>query len=422
MPRKTLQSVLEQMLMFCLFFFSNASAFTYLVWLLPEYIYITTFFWAILASLCVWILYKRDLLFVFLGNLKPNWILLPFLTFSALSIFWSVFWQISLARWLVFVFTIIAGGYLSIRYEVKEMVKLLSVFGVFILLISALFVFLPSHIGIMNYYDIQGAWRGLYWHKNHMGIITVFVSSLLLINTLSFLKSREKSAWGWGVLYFLSMIFLLQTDSVGSYMTAIFLHGVTFLALIFLKFRDKIRNYHYIAFFAIIALCFFALYSNLDAIFGVFGRSASLTGRVPMWRHLFTIYFSERMLGGYGFNAFWYIEMHRAVMGIVAKYPDPIVIADNGFIDILINTGFIGLSLFLVFYFGVWWRSIQFMSKAEDVFGIFPLILMSFTLVGNITWSVLFENEGFFMLLMMYVLFFSSYKVPVNKTQIIFKD
>jgi O-antigen ligase len=95
-------------------------------------------------------------------------------------------------------------------------------------------------------------------------------------------------------------------------------------------------------------------------------------------------------------------------MGLAAGYPGPIVIADNGFIDILINTGYSGLILFLIFYFGAWWHSIKYAMKARDINGVFPVILMSYTLLANISWSLIFENESFFMLIMISVLFFIS--------------
>jgi O-antigen ligase len=108
---------------------------------------------------------------------------------------------------------------------------------------------------------------------------------------------------------------------------------------------------------------------------------------------------------GYGFNAFWYLDTHRVATQQAAGYPDPILIADNGFIDLLVNTGYIGLSFFLLFYAGMWLRSIQHAVKFPDINGLFPILLMAFTLLANISWSMLFENESFFMLNMIAVLF-----------------
>jgi O-antigen ligase len=187
------------------------------------------------------------------------------------------------------------------------------------------------------------------------------------------------------------------------------------LAVIYMKFREKIRRSHYLIFWTAVIFASIILYLNIGHFFGIFNRSTSLTGRIPMWTYLFNTYLSKHPYLGYGFNAFWYIDSHRVAMGLAADYPDPIVIADNGFIDILINTGYIGIILFLIFYFGVWWHSVQYASKAKDIHGVFPLILMSFTLIANISWSVLFENEGFFMLVMISVLFCISGSIPINR-------
>ena len=127
-----------------------------------------------------------------------------------------------------------------------------------------------------------------------------------------------------------------------------------------------------------------------------------------MWNFLFDHYLSQRPLVGYGFNAFWYVDTHKVIVQQAAGYPDPIIIADNGFIDILINTGYIGIILFSIFYFGAWWRSIAYALKAKDILGTFPVILMSYTLIANISWSLIFENESFFMLIMLAVLFYMS--------------
>ena len=101
-----------------------------------------------------------------------------------------------------------------------------------------------------------------------------------------------------------------------------------------------------------------------------------------------------------------------------AGYLDPIVISDNGFIDILVNTGFVGLFLFSIFYFGLWWRSVKYAIKADDISGIFPIILMSYTLLANVSWSLIFENEGFFMLIMVSVLFCISIRNPRKETEL----
>jgi exopolysaccharide production protein ExoQ len=415
MLQKKYQQTLELLLIFGLFFLSNASAFLYVAWLTPEIVFMELVIWLVLATFSVWILSKQNLISDFFENLKRNWIILPFLIFSGLSIFWSVFWEISLYRWLILLFTIITGAYIGLRYNMKEIVKLLSVFGVYILFLSSILVFFVPDIGVMNYYTIQGAWKGLYWHKGHMGLIAAFINILFLINIVYSLQSKGKQTLFWGLLYIFSLVFVSQTDSVAAYITIIFLHGLILLALILLKFGKYFHRTHYLIFFIILIFISLILYINIDHVFSVLNRSPTLTGRIPMWTHLFDTYFIKRPFLGYGLNAFWYIDSYRVEMGLAAGYPGPIVIADNGFIDILINTGYIGLILFLVFYFGAWWRSIKYAIKAVDINGVFPLILMAYTLIANISWSLIFESEGFFMLIMLSVLFCITNSTSINR-------
>ena len=97
----------------------------------------------------------------------------------------------------------------------------------------------------------------------------------------------------------------------------------------------------------------------------------------------------------------------------VAGYPDPLVIADNGFIDLLVNTGYLGLALFSIFYGSLWWRALRLAWSANDVYGLVPLIVLAYVLVANLTWSLLFENESFFMLTMIAIWF--SIPAPASR-------
>ncbi len=414
MLQERFQKFLDQLLLYSLFFLSNVSAFFYLAWLTPDFVFLEVVFWLIVAVIAVWILNKYGLASTFFEGCRRNWFIFPFLVFSGFSILWSVYWQVSLSRWLILICTIMTGGYIGLRYNIREIVKFLSIFGIFVLSLSSIFVFFLPHIGVMDYYIIQGAWKGLYWHKNHMGIIATFINILFLINLIDSLRSKDGRSLLWGLLYLYSLLFVYQTDSVGSYIATLFLHGVIFLALFLLKFREKLNKSHYLIFLAVLTLTFLVLFMNVEHFFALFNRSTSLTGRIPMWTHLFETYFNTRPLWGYGFNAFWYIEPYRVEIGLAAGYPDPIVIADNGFIDILINTGYVGIILFALFYFGAWWRSVKYANKAKDINGFFPIILMSYTLMANISWSVIFENEGFFMLVMIAVLFCISGGAPTQ--------
>jgi exopolysaccharide production protein ExoQ len=405
MIQNSVQQRVVFIITFIAYFITSIAVFFSIIWLIPRIVLAETILWFLLAITTILIIIKNNQLFYFRKVLQKYWFILPFVIFSGFSIFWSIYWDISAYRWLVLFFTIIIGGYIGSQYSLKETVKSLTVFGTFILLISTLLVIFVPDIGVMHYHIIQGAWKGIFWHKNHMGLFATFINIIFFMNFINSILSKEKPKFIYGVLYIFSLFFIYKTDSVAAYMTAIFLHGLTFLALIWLKIRQNIRYYHYLI-IAIGALFILVLlFSNIDQFFSIFNRNASLTGRIPMWTYLYETYISKRPLLGYGFNAFWYLDSHRTAIQQAAGYPDPIVIADNGFIDILVNIGFVGLFSFLILYLGVWWHSIKSARKANDIFGFFPIIFMAFTLIANISWSLIFENESFFFLIMISILF-----------------
>jgi exopolysaccharide production protein ExoQ len=405
----------ELLIIFGLFFLSNISAFISIIWLSPKFLLIEVLLWFLFVLFSVRVMVRRGLFPVFIEGLGRNWFLLPFAVFSGFSILWSIYWEVSLFRWVIFLSTIITGGYIGVRFSVREITRFLSVFGVYILLLSFALVLFKPDMGVMNYYSIQGAWKGVYWHKNHMGLIAAFANTLLLLSIINEFRSKKRLLL-WVVPYLFSLFFIYQSDSVAAYFTTLALHGLVLAAFLFVTYRRRIRAVHYLTFFIPLALGLFILIANMGGVLGAFDRNTTLTGRVPMWNYVFDTYFSQRPLGGYGFNAFWYIDDHQVDVQRAANYPDPIIIADNGFIDILLNTGYVGFALFLLFYLGVSWHALRRALKADTMYDVFPMILMAYSLLANISWSLIFENEGFFTLIMIAVLFAINAR-PADKSE-----
>jgi len=375
------------------------------IWLLPQVLFPVTYAWVILTIFVIYKLIGRNLLNKLLSIFWINWFIFPFLLYSAISLLWSVVPDISVARWLTLVCVIVISGYIGIQYNLNQIADVLDKFGAYVLMLSIVVVFSVPVVGIMNYHSIQGAWKGLFWHKNHMGLLACFFCILFFVKILESYKQNIKEFIIWCLLYLISLILIYKSDSVAAYMTFILVHGFIFLMSGYLKYKNKLNKLHYIIFLLILGVMGLAVFSNADIVLGLFNRKTNLTGRVPMWMHLFDLYLSKRPLIGYGFNAFWYVLSHEVVMGIVAHYPDPIIISDNGFIDILMNGGFVGLSLFTLFYLGVWVQVIKFSGKARVISDFLPLIIMVYIFLANLTWSLLFENEGTFMLIMLVVSF-----------------
>ena len=132
----------------------------------------------------------------------------------------------------------------------------------------------------MNYYVIQGAWKGLYWHKNHMGMIAAFINILFLINLVYSLQSKGKHIV-LGLLIFIFITFCLPNRFCWRLLDHDILTWRVLVALS-IKIKGKIRSSHY---FIFIGLNIFLIsYRLTQIIFLEFLiENTSLTGRIPMW-------------------------------------------------------------------------------------------------------------------------------------------
>ncbi len=85
------------------------------------------------------------------------------------------------------------------------------------------------------------------------------------------------------------------------------------------------------------------LFALQGAIFEASGRDATLTGRTDLWRVVLAE--SNNPIMGAGYASFW---LGDRLMRIWAMYPlTPIIQAHNGYIEVYLNLGMIGLILLI---------------------------------------------------------------------------
>ena len=133
--------------------------------------------WFLLLVLVFYILRKQGLLKSCFSILSRRPILFIFVLYAIISIFWSVNWTGTLYRSLVLIFTSFVAVYLYQRYSLEEFIRTLFWLGVFFSIISFFLVIVYPFIGTDINPPYNGAWRGVFWHKNHLGnIIHIFMT------------------------------------------------------------------------------------------------------------------------------------------------------------------------------------------------------------------------------------------------------
>ncbi|MBI5351614.1 MAG: O-antigen ligase family protein [Chloroflexi bacterium] len=354
------------------------------------------FIWLFALGLLLYLLAKNDLYKIQLTAMRNQPLLIVFILFSLFSILWSEAWTVTLHRSLVFVFAAISAVYIGVRYSLGEFLQTLFALGVVVLTASFILILADPSLGTAQGYPYYGAWRGIFWHKNQFGnIIPIF--------TLVFLTRLSSPGTGTGyakkliqaIFYILSLIAVFFSKSAAGYILLVIIHFFFGLAFVWLKFRTFIRPVYYYLALTVFIVGAVGIALNLDFVLGLFNRSASFTGRVPLWIILLRDVYSHKPWFGYGFGTIWADVNFRTQVRDWVKWSFPVMIGDNGFLDILLNLGLVGFVLFLANYIRAWIGSVRIFQKDLTLESFFPILFMIYTFFANITYSLFMETEVF---------------------------
>src|SRR3990172_2269522 len=350
-------------------------------------------------------LWRSQSLGIYFAAWKKNKLLILFLAYTLASLLWTVYFPATLYKLIFLFFSTIAGSYIAIRYKIRGAMDVLTcVGGVFSLLSILIVLYLPL-VGVMQNRPFVGSWTGLFWHRNHTGNIFAFFNMIFLLRFLLDEKGKGKQRLVFALSYFLSATIVFGSRSATGMIVFLFLNFVVALTVIWLKFHDRIKPWHYYASASLLLGGFLVFITNTGFFFGLLGRSARWTGRVPGGEDLFQNIYLQKPLLGYGYGALWMQKSFRILMQIRHQWPYQVYFADNGFFDILLNTGLVGLFLFLSIYLPLGVRSIRQAVLSKSWLHFFAFLTFLYIFIGNLTYSFLLEVDQFVWMLLVIMVF-----------------
>lgn len=273
-----------------------------------------------------------------------------FLLWCLLSVFWSDFRFVSFKR-LVQIFTTVFVS-LSVLFYTPDSEDLLKYFK------SILYVYIL--LSIVSVLTVSGAidpqtqiWRGLALSKNHLG-------QSALISALVWLAALRLETTGNRVVSFLmfmlSLILLIGSQSITAIITLLLLAMTRLVFSLDNRFGTLGigRLFSVLVMTISLMLAILILYAAPEIILsipGYLGKDITFTGRTDLWADIFKEA-SEHLPIGCGFAGFWVQDN----INILILYEDYVWLprqAHLGYLDILNETGLVGLMLFaamVIFY------------------------------------------------------------------------
>lgn len=279
------------------------------------------------------------------------------------------------------------GLYFAARFNLKEQVQLIACALLVSALISTLIALGSPLVGIDQKFH-PGAWSGAYLQKNAFG------SAMLLSYLTFFALPKENSSLYRFFGFIFSLVLILLSTSKTSFVLSFLLISIVMFYKNF-RWRGKVS-----VIFAntgiLILLCFAVLLLTywVELITGL-GRDPSLTGRTPLWSAAIAR-LVERPLLGYGLGAFWAPQSRYAIkvgqsVGLGNWVPPH---AHNGLLDIALDVGLIGLSLFLITYIRTFVRVLKRAYAAKNLEELWPLAFLAFLAMNNLTESYLMRQNS----------------------------
>jgi O-antigen ligase len=344
----------------------------------------------------------------FIGLVKRSWplLLLTFLTLA--SVLWSDAPSTSLRRAVALILTLTFAYYIVGRFTMKEVMS--ALFWVFI----AYMVVGAAASVLLGNMNRTGAFEGWTGQKNEFGRILAAIIAFAIV-----FRHRGTTMWRtwWLPVTIFALALLILSQSKTSIVSA--MAGICASAYFTFYFLGNIGRYRFspevriVSGAIILFLALFMVFIGLPIIVELLGRDLTLSGRTSLWRWAISLGWSDPWLGS-GYRTFWIdantFYFAEFFSGWFAGAEGERVSTGpgnghNGYLDVWLELGFVGLGALVVFFGAVVGRIKHCLQSGRMFEGSGLALLFGFMLVYSITERIILQHSElvWFLLITFYV-------------------
>ncbi|AFZ37212.1 O-antigen polymerase [Stanieria cyanosphaera PCC 7437] len=314
----------------------------------------------------------------------------PFILVISLSSFWSVAPSETFRYSIYAIGTTAFGIYLATRYTFQQLFNILC--GTFILsvVLSVLFVVALPHYGIMAALH-EGAVRGVYTHKNQFGLVMVPAAVIFLLRA----SNGKSLSWLFWLLLAVTVALVVLSRSTTSLGNLLIMLSLCALYRIFRwRYEYMITAILLGLIIGIAGILLFIYYGESDLLLVAVGKDSTFSGRTDIWLAVLEM-INRRFWLGYGLAAFWRgLEGPSAFVELAVR--TQVAYAHNGFLDLWLGLGLIGVFTFLVSFFNTAIKSLTLLRNTKTVEGLWPLLFLTYILLSNISEGTIVTMDNMF--------------------------
>jgi len=311
--------------------------------------------------------------------------LMGLVALAALSMTWSAQPMLTLRRSALLLLSTLFAIYLGERYTLEKQAELLT--DIFCMMISAtVILYFVAPVYVIDQVSHPGAWKGLSAYKNAFGQYMAIAVVLLLL--VRFRRFR----WLRYAFLITAAELLLLSQSAASFFSCVLI-----VALLPLWRAAQLRGKQRWPLCTIAAtmLCagMYFIAANTERVLHLLGRNSTFTGRTRLWATVWAAIMRHPILG-YGFDTFWASLRAEALdvrigAGWLAQR------ADNGFLDLGLGLGALGMSVFLFVFALSFRRGVDYLTSGRQPLALWPITYLCFFLLHNMFESTLLTRGDF---------------------------
>ena len=324
---------------------------------------------------------------LYLSSFRSLALLIPLMAYTMLSVMWSSAPDLTLRRSLFFLLSTLIAFILATDFNLLELMQLFAIASlVHIVLCGALLVVAPH---MLYSPSDPHSLKGLTTHKNFFGLeIGLATLALFLVP----IPRLEKLRYPLGLIAF---VLLYCSHSAGS-LVATLGALATLPWLLILRLPPTQRVPAILAGGAVLLAAAYWVAERISLLPTLLAKDATLTGRTELWS-LVIIAIKAHPLLGYGFDSFWQ-GLQGDSLTIIRSVGWLVPTAHNGYLDLLLSTGWVGVLLFVPFCIQTIARCLRFVyddaSLIPPYTRLFPFALLVFLLIYNLNESALLTRSG----------------------------
>ncbi|MBD2002461.1 MULTISPECIES: O-antigen ligase family protein [Cyanophyceae] len=321
----------------------------------------------------------KDIIFVYSRIILKNPYFCLLMLLICLSAAWSGTPVYTLKASMVFLGTTVFCIYVGKQYKWKELFELLLFTNQIILVVSVFYALFRPSIGVTS-----KGWQGILPHGNAFGFLMALTAIMFYLQSVRKPKTKVQSL-GFAALALYS---LQRSNSGMGKVLMVLLVGVLVIVRFIKKLPPRLA-FACIIFFMALGICLTILVTQNAKfiIVDTLGKDLSLTGRMDFWP-LVIEHIKENPILGYGYLGFWQSwrgEADPAADILVVKTQFKPEHSHNGFLDLTVDLGLVGLGLFLLSFLTNIALSVKYMKRSTDVELVMPLLLTTWAVMTNIT-------------------------------------